>query len=635
MHCKLICGPQTSKQLTSGKNYQTFLAMEKGNISVSTENIFPIIKKSLYADQEIFLRELVANGMDANQKIKVLSSRGDFEGELGELKVTVTVDKENKKLTISDRGVGMSAEEVKKYLNQVAFSGAEEFLKKFKDSGDTEDIIGKFGLGFYSAFMVADLVEVQSKSFKEEEAAVKWTCDGTTSYTLEEGTREDRGTDIILHIAEDAEEFLEEVRIRNILDKYCKFLPLPIFLGEEQINNTHPIWRKPPTELTDEDYKTLFQELYPMTEEPLFWIHLNVDYPFTLTGILYFPKIRQDIDPRRNRIQLYSRQVFITDEVEEIVPEYLMLLQGVIDSPDIPLNVSRSYLQSDSNVRRISNYITKKVADKLLELYKEDRGKFEEKWRDISVFVKYGMLTDDKFYEKAEKFALLEDVEANLSTLEEFKEKVGESQKDSNGQLVYLYTSDKKSQDMYIQGARGKGYEVLYMGDVLDSHFVGLVERKMTDVRWVRVDSDTLDKLIPNEGTEEEDNKGILLTEEQLSKVKEAFVSVLPQKEMNVQTEALGKDAFPVMLTRPEFMRRMKEMAAMGGGMAAFGGDMPDQINIVVNTQHPLVQGMIDNKDNTELAKQLLDLALLSQNMLEGKDLTDFIRRSVDMLKDS
>ena len=609
--------------------------MEKGNISVSTENIFPIIKKSLYADQEIFLRELVANGMDANQKIKVLSSRGDFEGELGELTVTVTVDKENKKLTISDRGVGMSGEEVKKYLNQVAFSGAEEFLKKFKDSGDTEDIIGKFGLGFYSAFMVADLVEVQSNSFKEEEAAVKWTCDGTTSYTLEEGTREDRGTDIILHIAEDAEEFLEEVRIRNILDKYCKFLPLPIFLGEEQINNTHPIWRKPPTELTDEDYKTLFQELYPMTEEPLFWIHLNVDYPFTLTGILFFPKIRQDIDPRRNRIQLYSRQVFITDEVEEIVPEYLMLLQGVIDSPDIPLNVSRSYLQSDSNVRRISNYITKKVADKLLELYKDDRTKFEEKWRDISVFVKYGMLTDDKFYEKAEKFALLEDVEENLHTLEEFKEKIGESHKDTNGQLVYLYTSDKKSQDMYIQAARGKNYEVLYMGDVLDSHFVGLVERKMTEARWVRVDSDTLDKLIPTEGKEEEDNKGIILTDEQLSKVKEAFVSVLPQKEMNVQTEALGKDAFPVMLTRPEFMRRMKEMAAMGGGMAAFGGDMPDQVNIVVNTQHPLVQGMIDNQDNSELAKQLLDLALLSQNMLEGKDLTDFIRRSIQMLKES
>ncbi|MEM6629123.1 MAG: molecular chaperone HtpG [Bacteroidota bacterium] len=608
--------------------------MEKGNISVSTENIFPIIKKSLYADQEIFLRELVSNGMDAIQKIKVLSSRGDFEGELGELKVTVTVDKENKKLIISDHGVGMSKEEVKKYLNQVAFSGAEEFLKKFKDSGETEDIIGKFGLGFYSAFMVAGLVEVQSKSFKEDEPAVKWTCDGTTSYTLEDGEREDRGTDIILHIAEDAEEFLEEVRIRSILDKYCKFLPTPIFLGEDQINNTHPIWRKPPTELTDEDYKTLFQELYPMTEEPLFWIHLNVDYPFTLTGILFFPKIRQDIDPRRNRIQLYSRQVFITDEVEEIVPEYLMLLQGVIDSPDIPLNVSRSYLQSDSNVRRISNYITKKVADKLLELYKEDREKFEEKWRDISVFVKYGMLTDDKFYEKAEKFALIESVDEKLYTLEEFKEKIGETQKDSNGQLVYLYTSDKKSQDMYIQTAKGRGYEVLYMGDVLDSHFVGLVERKMTEARWVRVDSDTLDKLIPSEASEEE-NKGILLTDEQLSKVKEAFVNVLPMQEMSVQTEALGKDGFPVVLTRPEFMRRMKEMAAMGGGMAAFGGDMPDQINIVVNTQHPLVQGMIDNQDNSELAKQLLDLALLSQNMLEGKDLTDFIRRSIDMLKDS
>ena len=605
--------------------------MEKGNISVSTENIFPIIKKSLYADQEIFLRELVANAMDASQKIRVLSSRGEFDGDLGELKVTVKVDKENKQLIISDNGIGMSAEEVKKYLNQVAFSGAEEFLKKFEDSGEGEDIIGKFGLGFYSAFMVADWVEVQSKSYQEEEAAVKWTCDGTTSYTLEEGIREERGTDIILHVSESAEEFLEEIRIRNILDKYCKFLPIPIFLGEEQINNTHPIWRKPPTELTDEDYKKLFEELYPMTEEPLFWIHLNVDYPFTLTGILYFPKIRQDIDPRRNRIQLYSRQVFITDEVEEIVPEYLMLLQGVIDSPDIPLNVSRSYLQSDSNVRRISNYITKKVGDKLSELYKENREAFEEKWRSISVFVKYGMLTDDKFYEKAEGFALLEDVDETLYTLDEYKAKIGTDQKDSNGQLVYLYASDSKAQDIYIQQAKDKGYSVLLMGDVLDSHFVGLIERKLTDARWVRVDSDTIEKLIPQ--TEEgEKNEGLILTEEQLTKVKEAFVKVLPQKEMNVQTESLGKDSLPVVLTRPEFMRRMKEMAAMGGGMAAFGGEMPDSVNVVVNTQHPLVQGMIDQEENTELAKQLLDLALLSQNMLEGKDLTDFIRRSIDML---
>ena len=608
--------------------------MEKGNISVSTENIFPIIKKSLYADQEIFLRELVANAMDASQKLSILSSRGDFTGEVGELKVTVTVDKENKQLIISDHGVGMSNEEVKKYLNQVAFSGAEEFLKKFQNEGEGEEIIGKFGLGFYSAFMVADLVEVQSKSFQDDEAAVKWTCDGTTSYTLEEGNREERGTDIILHVSESAEEFLEEIRIRNILDKYCKFLPIPIFLGEEQINDTHPIWRKPPTDLKDEDYKTLFEELYPMTEEPLFWIHLNVDYPFTLTGILYFPKIRQDIDPRRNRIQLYSRQVFITDEVEEIVPEYLMLLQGVIDSPDIPLNVSRSYLQSDSNVRRISNYITKKVADKLSELFKENRETFDEKWRSISVFVKYGMLTDEKFYEKAESFALLEDVDNTLYTLDEFKAKIGTTQKDSNGQLVYLYASDRKAQDIYIQQAKEKGYEVLLMGDVLDSHFVGLIERKQTDARWVRVDSETLDKLIPQSEGEEEKQEGIILTEEQLTKVKEAFVKVLPKQEMNVQTESLGKEALPVVLTRPEFMRRMKEMAAMGGGMAAFGGEMPDSVNVVVNTQHPLVQSMIDQEENTELAKQLLDLALLSQNMLEGKDLTDFIRRSIDMLKE-
>ena len=605
--------------------------MERGNISVSTENIFPIIKKSLYADQEIFLRELIANAVDASQKIRYLSSMGEFQGELGELEIRVRLDKEAKTLTISDRGLGMNAEEVKKYLNQVAFSGAEEFLKKFKDAEQNEDIIGKFGLGFYSAFMVASEVEVVSQSYREDDPGIRWTCDGSTTYTLEEGQREDRGTDIILHVMEDAEEFLEEARIKNILNKYCKFLPVNIYFHDEQINQTEPAWKKPPTELTDEDYQGLFRELYPFAEDPLFWIHLNVDYPFNLTGILYFPKIRQDIDPKRNNIQLYSRQVFITDEVSEIVPDFLMLLQGVIDSPDIPLNVSRSYLQSDSNVRKISNYITRKVADKLNELFKEDREAYEEKWPNIAVFVKYGMITDDKFYDRVHESALLEDVEEGLFTLEEFNAKITPLHQDKDEKRVYLYASDKKSQDIYIQAAQDKSYEVLFLGHILDPHFIGLMERKVENSRWVRVDSDTVDKLIPKSEEAEED--GLLMTEEQLSKIKEAFVAILPQKEMQVQTERLGPEQMPVLVTRPEFMRRMKDMAAMGGGGMNYMGEMPDAVNVVVNTQHPLVVGMIDGRKNQDLAKQLLDLALLSQHMLEGKDLTAFIKRSVEMLE--
>ncbi|RMG17700.1 MAG: molecular chaperone HtpG [Bacteroidetes bacterium] len=606
--------------------------MERGNISVSTENIFPIIKKSLYSDQEIFLRELVSNAVDAIQKLKYLSGRGEYEGELGELKVEVSVDKDAKQIKVSDNGIGMTEEEVKKYLNQVAFSGAEEFLKKFKDVKDLSEIIGKFGLGFYSAFMVADTVTVVTRSYREDAKAVKWTCNGTTEYTLEEGERHSRGTDVILHVSEDAAEFLEEARIRNILEKYCRFLPVPIFFKEEQINNPNPIWKKPPAELKDEDYKTFFRELYPFDEEPLFWIHLNVDYPFNLTGILYFPKIRQDIDPRKNQIQLYSRQVFITDEVTEIVPEYLMLLKGVIDSPDIPLNVSRSYLQSDSNVRKISSYITRKVADKLSEIFKEDRKAFEQKWDDISVFVKYGMLTDDKFYERAVKFCLLKTTEGEFFTIDEYREKVAENQTDKDKKVVFLYATDKKSQDMYIRSARGRGYEVLYLDGIIDSHFIGLMERKLENTRWVRVDSDTLDNLIPKgEDDKKEEKAEILLTDEQLSKIKEAFVSVLPNKSMQVQTASLGEDEMPVVITRPEFMRRMKDMAALGGGNA-FMGEMPDSINVVVNTKHPLVRSIVDSKNNTQLAKQLLDLALLSQNMLEGKDLTDFIHRSVEMI---
>ena len=610
--------------------------MERGNISVSTENIFPIIKKSLYSDQEIFLRELISNAVDATQKIKYLSSVGEFEGELGELTIKVAVDKEAKTLTISDAGLGMTDEEVKKYLNQVAFSGAEEFLKKFKDAEGNEDIIGKFGLGFYSAFMVADTVTVVSKSYRNDTDAIKWTCDGTTAYELDKGERENRGTDVILNISEDAVEYLEESRISTILNKYCKFLPIEISFKDEVINNPSPLWKKTPTDLEDKDYLDFFKELYPFAEDPLFWIHLNVDYPFNLTGILYFPKIRQDIDPRKNNIQLYSRQVFITDEVNQIVPDYLMLLQGVIDSPDIPLNVSRSYLQSDSNVKKISNYITRKVGDKLNEIFKEDRGTFEEKWRDISIFVKYGMMTDDKFYEKAQQFCLLENVDENFFTLEDYREKIAKNQTDKDENVVHLYATDKAAQDMYVRAADAKGYDVLHMNGAIDSHFIGMLEQKVEKSRWLRVDSDTLDNLIEKEGASDAktDEDELVLTEEQENKIKEVFEKVVPNKSMIIQMQALDPEGFPVLITRPEFMRRMKEMAAVsggGGGMMGMGS-FPDSVNVVVNTRHPLVKSMVTGRTNEQLAKQLLDLGLLSQNMLEGKDLTDFIHRSVDML---
>lgn len=605
--------------------------MEKGHISVSTENIFPIIKKSLYSDQEIFLRELIANAVDATQKLKFLSGRGTFEGELGELQIQIEVDKEARTIKVIDSGIGMTREEVKKYLNVVAFSGAAEFLQQFKDAGENEDIIGKFGLGFYSAFMVAETVEVKSLSYQEGAEAVHWTCDGSTSFTLDKGEKETRGTEIILNVAEGEDEFLEEARIENILNKYCKFLPIEIKFKDKVVNNPNPIWKKPPTELKDEDYEGFFRELYPFDEPPLFWIHLNVDYPFNLTGVLYFPKIRQDIDPRKNQIQLYSRQVFITDEVNEIVPEYLMLLKGVIDSPDIPLNVSRSYLQSDSNVRKISNYITKKVAEKLGEMFDEQRDSFEEKWPDISVFVKYGMMTDDKFYDRAEKFCLLQNTEKEFYPITDFKEKVAQTQTDKDNKVVFLYTTDLAGQDMYIEAAKSKGYDVVIMDGVIDSHFVGLAERKVENTRWVRVDSDTLEKLIPKEDEGPKDE--VLLTDDQTEKIKEAFKGAVGERPYQVETESLGKEEMPVMITRPEFMRRMRDMAAMGGGgQMGFMGTMPDTVNLVVNTAHPLVQGMVDTEDNSQLAKQLVDLALLSQNMLEGKDLTAFIRRSVEMI---
>jgi molecular chaperone HtpG len=600
--------------------------MERGNISVSTENIFPIIKKYLYSDHEIFLRELVSNAVDATQKLRHLSSIGEFEGELGELQITVSIDKEAKTLTVSDRGLGMTGEEIKKYLNQVAFSGAEEFLKKYKDAGSQEDIIGKFGLGFYSAFMVAHTVEVVSRSFQADAEAVKWTCDGTTSFSLESSEKEARGTDVILHITEDDTDFLESMRISTILNKYCKFLPVEVMFEGQLINKNAPIWKKTPTDLTDEDYLNFFRVLYPFADEPLFWIHLNVDYPFNLTGVLYFPKIRQDIDPRKNGIHLYSRQVFITDEVGDIVPEYLMLLQGVIDSPDIPLNVSRSYLQSDGNVKKISNYITRKVADKLQEIFKDDRERFEEKWPEISVFVKYGMLTDDKFYERAIDFCLLENMDGKFFTTEAYTELIREKQTDSAETLVHLYTTNKSAQDMYIRAALDKGYDVLHMNGVLDSHLIAMLERKAEKTRWVRVDSDTIDKLIPKA---DQDADKQVLSEEEIKTVKEAFGKVV-QPHMMVQTEALSPTDMPVIITRPEFLRRMKEMQATGGMPMMAGLD--ETFNVVVNTSHPLVQQMLNQRQKKPLAKQMLDLALLSQHMLEGKELTAFIQRSVNLI---
>lgn len=603
---------------------------EQGTISVSTENIFPIIKRSLYSDHEIFLRELVSNAVDATQKVKYLSTKSDFVGELGELRVRVAIDKDAKTLTISDAGIGLTAEEVKKYINVVAFSGAQEFVQKFKDAGEGSDIIGKFGLGFYSAFMVAQQVEIRSLSYQEGAEAVRWTCDGSTSFSLEtdetEQKRTTRGTDIVLHIGEDSEEFLEKARISNILNKYCRFLPIEIEFDGEVVNNPNPLWRKAPAEISDEEYVEFFHELYPMADEPLFNIHLNVDHPFNLTGILYFPKIKKDIDPRRNQIQLYSRQVFITDEVKDIVPEYLMLLQGVIDSPDIPLNVSRSYLQSDSNVKKISNYITRKVADKLNELYRDDAAKFEEKWKDLSVFVKYGMITDDTFRDRAKKFALLDNVAKKHFTMDEYRTKIAANQTDKSGNVVYLYTTDAAKQDVFVQAALAKGYDVLNMDGVLDTHFIGLLERDGEKATWKRVDADTSDKLIEKD-TEDE---GHGLTEEQQATLQTVFDGV-KTPEMTVQFSKLGADQLPVLITRPEFMRRMKEMQASGGGMSYFG-EMPDNYNLVVNTLHPSVASLFERDDAADRARQLVDLALLAQGMLQGAALTDFIHRSAAML---
>ncbi|HEY6902370.1 MAG TPA: molecular chaperone HtpG [Puia sp.] len=604
--------------------------MQKGNIRVQTENIFPIIKKFLYSEHDIFIRELVSNAVDATQKLKTLSSLGEAKGELGDLSIDIQLNIENKTITISDKGVGMSAEEVDKYLNQVAFSGAEEFLKKYKGQNEA-NIIGHFGLGFYSAFMVSERVEVVSKSYRAEDKAVKWECDGSPEYTLEDAERAERGTDIILHINEESQEFLDAERIRTVLKKFCRFLPVPIRFEGEQINNPQPAWTKKPSELTTQDYQDFYKELYPYSEAPLFWIHLNVDYPFNLTGILYFPKIRQSYEIQKDKIQLYSNQVFVTDEVKDIVPEFLMLLHGVIDSPDIPLNVSRSYLQGDPNVKKINNHITKKVADKLEEIFNKERSAFEEKWESLGLFVKYGMMTDDKFLEKAAKFHIMEDVKGGkFYTLEEYRMATETLQKNKEGKLIILYTTSPVGQDSYIGQAQAKGYIVVKLETIVDAAFINQMESKWPDVHFTRVDSDIADNLI-----DKAEATGTVLNEAEETTLKELFGRQLPELHMTVEIKGLSPEAPPVIATRPEFMRRMKDMAAVGGSMSSFYANMPDEVTLTVNGNHPIYQTILkeDDKGRQEkLAHNLSDLALLSQGLLKGNNLTHFIQRSVDLM---
>jgi len=625
---------------------------EKGSISIHTENIFPIIKKFLYSDNEIFLRELVSNAVDAVQKIKRLAALGQYSGELGNPLVEVAVDEEKKTITITDNGLGMTAEEIKKYINQVAFSGASEFVEKFKDAKDANEIIGKFGLGFYSAFMVADLVEIQTLSYQDGAEPARWVCDGSTEYEITAGNRTTRGTEIILHVNAESEEFLSKNKLEEILDKYGKFLPVPIKFGTKTeqeadgedeegkpktksvevdniINTTNPIWTKAPADLSDEDYLAFYKQLYPFSEDPLFWIHLNVDYPFNLTGVLYFPKVKNDFDMQRNKIKLFSRQVFITDEVKDIVPEFLMLLHGVIDSPDIPLNVSRSFLQADSNVKKINSYITKKVADKLQELYNKDRKGYEEKWSDIGLFVKYGMVSEEKFYEKAKDFALLTNTKKEHYTLEEYHNKVKDIQTDKNGQVVYIYANDPAKQDSFIQSANKKDYDVLLMDSPIDNHFVSQLEHKLEKTALKRVDSSVASKLI-----DKDENVESVLTEDQSKKVKDIFEKAITKPGYSVEIVGLNPDELPVTVTMDEFMRRMKDMAAMGGGMG-FYGSMPDSYKVAINGNHKLIGKIIATDNEAEqglLAKQAVDLALLAQGMLTGAELTAFVSRSVELI---
>ena len=601
---------------------------EKGQISIHTENIFPIIKKFLYSDHEIFLRELVSNAVDASQKLQKLASYGEFGQEIGELKITISVDPEAKTITIRDRGIGMTADEVKKYINQIAFSGATEFIEKYKDknTGEETNIIGHFGLGFYSAFMVAENVEIITKSYREGAQAVRWVCDGSTEYELTEAEKEDRGSEIILHIAPDSEEFLDKYRLQGILEKYGRFLPIPVEFDGKIINEATPIWTKSPNDLTDEDYKTFYRELYPMSAEPLFWIHLNVDYPFNLTGVLYFPKLDNDkFQMKREKIQLYSRQVFITDEVKDVVPDFLMMLHGVIDSPDIPLNVSRSFLQADGNVKKINGYITRKVADKLNELFQADRAGFEAKFDDIGLFVKYGILSDDKFYEKAKDFALVKNTGGKYFTLNEYREHVQANQTDKNEQVVVLYTTDRNQQDAYIESAMRRSYDVLLLDTVIDAHFINTLESKLEKTTFKRVDADTLDKLIDTGIASES-----VLSDDERTKLKESFEQMLNDKSLMVSVESLPTDELPVSITMPEFMRRMKDMSALSGEMNMFG-NMPGGYNVVINANHALAQKVLslDGDAQQALAKQLYDLALLAQNRLTGPSLTAFVKRTV------
>lgn len=617
--------------------------MQKGQIRVQTENIFPIIKKFLYSDHEIFLRELVSNATDATQKIKTLSSIGEAKGELGELRIDVRLDSKEKTITIEDRGVGMTKEEVDKYLNQVAFSGAEEFLTKYKDAS----IIGHFGLGFYSAFMVASKVDVLTQSIQEDAPTVYWSCDGSPEFELYEVEKKQRGTKIILHVNEESAEFLDAYKLKGILEKFCKFLPIPIFFTdvnaelkkeddkevaeEKSINNTNPIWVKKPSELTKEDYEKFYRELYPFGETPLFWIHLNVDYPFNLTGVLYFPKIKQSYEIQKDKIQLYCNQVFVTDEVKDIVPEFLMLLHGVIDSPDIPLNVSRSYLQGDPNVRKINAHITKKVADKLEEIFKNNRAEFEQKWESLGLFVKYGMMTDDKFLDKANKFLVMENVDGKFFTLEEYKMATETLQKNKDGKQIVLYTTNPVQQDAYIQACKAKGYEVVKMETLVDAAFLNTMEMKWENTSFVRVDADIVDNLIDKQ----ESNESVL-SKDETEQLKSLFTLQIPELNVTTEIKGLSTDSAPVIATRPEFMRRMKDMGAAGGGMTAFYAQMPDEVTLTVNGNHPVFQTILkeQNEDmKTKQVRNLADLALLSQGLLKGAELTNFINRSVQMMQ--
>ena len=602
----------------------------KGKIGVTTENIFPVIKKFLYSDHEIFLRELVANAVDATQKMKALAASGEYDGELGELAVRIELDEEAKTLKVIDSGIGMTAEEVDRYINQIAFSSAGEFLEKYKDQ--LSSIIGHFGLGFYSAFMVAEKVTIETLSWKEGAKAVKWSCDGSPEYDMEVCDKSDRGTVITLYIAEDETEYAQKARISALLNKYCKFMPVPVIFGKEQINKIEPLWTRKPADLKEEDYNEFYKALYPMADEPLFHIHLNVDYPFNLTGILYFPKIRNNMEISRNKIQLYCNQMFVTDSVENIVPEFLTLLHGVIDSPDIPLNVSRSYLQSDANVKKISTYITKKVADRLDEIFRNERQQLEEKWDNLKIFIEFGMLTDEKFCERAMKFALLKNTDDKYFSIEDYKTAVAGEQTDKDGKVVFLYATDVDAQYSFIEAAKARGYDVLLMDCHLDSHFVQLLEGKIENSRFARVDSDTIDNLIAKE-----DKAKPELSDEQKEEISTLFKSVLPtDAEFSIQPENLGEHAAPVIITQSEFMRRYREMSALGGGMN-FYGELPQMYNVVVNMENPLVNRIVADKEaqgSQDLLKQVTDLALLSNGMLKGKELSEFIARSAKVLLD-